>query len=300
MNDLHRHMGGSISIKTVNKITGMPINEIKTRMLYQPGEERNFQNFLNKFKILDTIQWDKDSLQYMMSQVVCDILLEDLSYVELKFTLDKYVRPDWSPKEVLKWIISCNPWPGIIALVPSLKYEAPHQAQIEVAKLIEDPEVMHNVVGIDLVGDESYFDTGFYMEILKPWKEAGKGIEAHVGETGPVENVVNAIDKLGVDRVAHGIAVVEYPEVMRLACKKNICFDVAITSNYYTGVADLDNHPVLDMVNAGCSVTIGTDDPVILNTSLAKEFFLARKIGLVEEQIKQFIVNSERFAFRNR
>jgi adenosine deaminase len=104
---------------------------------------------------------------------------------------------------------------------------------------------------------------------------------------------------LGVQRIAHGIKAAEFPDILKLANDNNICFDIALTSNYFTGVIDdLATHPVKKMLEQGCNITIGTDDPVVLDTTLDKEYsILMNTVGVPESKILDIMENSVKYAF---
>jgi adenosine deaminase len=273
-------------------------------MTFADDEPKNFYNFLSKFNILDEIHWDEWALDYAITQVCWDIAREHIDYAELKFSVDRYSQSlGWPNQRVVKFIHDiiereCDKWGMYIALVLSLKYSTDKERQRQIAKLIET-DAADCIVGIDLVGDEGVFTPDFYVPIFREWKKAGKGLEAHVGESQSAENVRIAIEKLGVHRVAHGIKAADYPDILALAKERNVCFDTALTSNLFTGVVpSLREHPAKRLINQGVAVTIGTDDPAILGTDLDKEYSLLQTtFKLSDEQIIDVMYNSYLYAF---
>lgn len=288
----------------------MSLQDVRSRMCYAADEPHEFHYFLDKFRILDDIQWDEQSLIEVIHQVCWDLVREHIDYCELKFSVDKFVRQmGWSPQAVIKFVYQhmneeCSRWGILVPLVLSLKYESDPENQRRTAKLIEDPEIANMLAGIDLVGAEACFNVNLdlYMQIFKQWRDAGKGTMAHVGETQSARNVRIAIEKLGVKRIAHGIRILEDPEIVALARERDICFDIALTSNVYTGVvSDYKNHPVQRMLEAGLKITIGTDDPAILNTTLDNEYkILMDTFKLSDECVLGIMDNSLRYAFIGR
>lgn len=271
-------------------------------MTFCSWEERGFYRFLSKFKILDEVVWDEEAIRMAISQICWDVARERLDYVELKFTVDKYIsHMKCKPSEVIQIIqdqveIESNKWGILISLVLSLKYESDRDYQ---KKVITDPDVVALVKGIDLVGDEKNFDSDFYGPLLSDWKKAGKGIEAHVGESQSAENIRKAIEILEVDRVAHGIRIVDCPDIMELARDREICFDIALTSNFHTGlVDDYSDHPIRKMVDGGLIVTVGTDDPFVLQTTLNSEYsILINHLNFSEDELIRLMQNSVDNAF---
>lgn len=301
--DLHRHLGGSISPDLVYDLLWLQgehvsIHDVRTSMQFM-NEEPDFHGFLRKFDILNRIKWTEESIARSVKQVVSDIRREYIDLAEIRFTVDKYVDSidRWNHAIAIRFLADRFKEQAIetgirINLILCLKYEANREKQRQVARTLD--EIAHVVHGIDLVGDEAFFDVEFYRPIFREWKAAGKGLVAHVGESQPAENVKLAIEELQVDRVAHGIKIVESPDILRLAVDSGICFEIAITSNLLTAVVDdLENHPVGQMMEAGCKIAIGTDDPVVCNTTLDREYSLLQSaFQLSKGQLFQIQKNS--------
>lgn len=313
MHELHRHVGGSISANTVWNILQLQkkhnhyksLEHVIQKLTFCDGDEYDFQVFLRKFDILDTIAWDAQAISIAFEQICRDVYLEGIKYCELKLTINKYVQhTNWTDEAVIKFIYDKvqeqKKKYGIeIVLVLCLKYESDRHRQKEIANLINNPEIADKLVGIDLVGNEEFFDVDFYESIFDDWRKAGKGLQAHVGESQGVENVRFAIERLGVQRLAHGIRILEDESLISIIKERNICFDIALTSNLYTGVVtDIKSHPVLRLLDVGCSITIGTDDPTVLNTNLDKEYNLLSSIGVDSGTIEKIKENSAKYAFK--
>jgi adenosine deaminase len=285
---------------------GTPLtkDEVTRQITFVNGDKPGFYTFLGKFRIFEEIKWDVRAICDAIEQIIWNIARENIDYAELKFSVDKYLKPSGlSPQEIIRIfhdrsLFESAKWGCKIALVLSLKYESDRDHQRKVAKLIED-KVSDCLVGIDLVGDEVCFDGAFYKPLLAEWSKAGKGIEAHVGESCGAENVRIAIEELGATRIAHGVRATDYPDIMALAKERDVCFDIALTSNIQTGVVkSLIDHPVCRLLQEGCAITIGTDDPIILQTSLDQEYLLLRQIcNLDDEAIMDIMYNSVKYAF---
>ena len=304
--DLHRHLGGSCSVELVHQLLleqgeDISLDEVASRMQFMPGEEPGFHKFLRKFDILNRIKWTEDSIAKSVEQVVSDIKAEQIDLAEIRFTVDKYVDSidrwdhgiavEFLGKEFEKQAKERN---IKINLILCMKYEADREKQRLVAAIIEEYGVEEFVHGIDLVGDEAFLDVDFYRPIFRQWKMNGKGLIAHVGESQTAENIRLAIEELQVDRIAHGIKVIDSPDTMKLAVDNGVCFEIALTSNLLTGVvSDIRKHPVKEMLDKGCIITIGTDDPVVCNTTLDKEYeLLQTTFGLSKETIFEIKKNS--------
>src|SRR5205085_6318656 len=96
---------------------------------------------------------------------------------------------------------------------------------------------------------------------------------AHAGEWTSAEAVREAIEDLGVQRVGHGVRVVDDPRVAALARERGIVFEVCITSNLQSGVVEqAADHPVRAMTALQLPTTLNTDDPAVSGISLSHEY----------------------------
>lgn len=292
--DTHRHLGGSIPPTwvwdTIQRrgwyYLAETHDDVIKAMVYDHNEPRNFYRFLDKFKILDKIIWDEELINSSIESIAKEIDRDDLDFVWLDFSINKYMHQmNWSKKEAVKFIYDSFEQyiPNKVGLILSLKYESMRDGQKQYSKLIEDPEIAEMLFGIDLVGDEAYFDAEFYRPIFTEWNNACKMVRAHVAESQPAMNAYEAITIMKVTNIAHGIKVCDKPDIISAAIDNDITFDLGMTSNFLTGVV-IDEHPVAKMMNHGLRVTLGTDDPIQCNTTLDGEFLLASRYGVAECQ----------------
>jgi adenosine deaminase len=255
------------------------IDDVSNQMTFRENEPRTFHRFLDKFRILDEISWTEALIDDSI-RVVCDGLEEEgIDFAWMDFSINKYMKLGWHKHEAVQFVYDAfqRYRPGKVGLILSLKYESMRASQRQYAKLIEHENAARCLIGIDLVGDETYFDVDFYAPLFREWRDAKKLTRAHVTEFGDVINITRALQELRVTNIAHGIKVINCPNVTALAKDMRVTFDVAITSNDLTGTwQDLRNHPAIIMLRSGLRVTLGSDDPVQCSTTLDREFMVAR------------------------
>lgn len=291
--DTHCHFGGSITPEFVSIATNIAVDEARRYMVAKRGE--SFNDFLNKFSILDSIKWTDELIRTSIIDVCKRFDAESLDYVFLDFSIDKYQIVGWSDVEAVTFIGKCfdEYSNNKVKLILSLKYESNRRKQLNYANLIYTDAIRY-LAGIDLVGDESYYDHKFYKPIFDLWNDAGKLTRAHVGESqGPI-NITTAIRELRVTNVAHGFKILGNIDDIEYAKHHKVIFDTTITSNFLTGVIDDDAyHPLIDMHRAGLIVTIGSDDPVQCETTLDGEFNKAIGLGLTNDEAIAIAKNAE-------
>lgn len=282
MYDMHRHLGGSIPTSFIWEI----INElglhhlaeshddVVAQMTFAPYEQRGFYRFLDKFRLLDQIRWTEDLIARSIQACCTRIAIEGITHCWMDFSINKYMcYLNWSEREAIQFIHDRfeEYAPGVVGLVLSLKYESPRTSQKKYAALINDPVVAPLLTGIDLVGDEAYFDAEFYRPIFVDWRRAKKMTRAHVGESQSAENIMDAIVILGVTNVAHGLKIIDHVDIIKAARDHGVTFDMGVTSTYLTNVVTSGTHPARMIFDLGLDMTFGTDDPIQCSTTIGGE-----------------------------
>ena len=126
---------------------------------------------------------------------------------------------------------------------------------------------------IDLYGDELAQPIENFKSIYRRAKSEGLKLKAHVGEWGTAEDVRKAVECLELDEVQHGIAAVEDKAVVRFLADNHIRLNITPSSNYLLGrVKDLRTHPIAELYHNGVDVTINSDDVLIFDSDVSKEY----------------------------
>lgn len=133
------------------------------------------------------------------------------------------------------------------------------------------------VVALSIDGNEaSAGRTGpRFAEAFRRAGAAGLKRTVHAGESSGPEGVHDAVLLLGADRIDHGVRAIEDAAVVRMLVDRRIPLGVCPTSNVMLGVyRSLAEHPLERLRQAGVPISINTDDPALLGTSLEREYAL--------------------------
>jgi adenosine deaminase len=137
----------------------------------------------------------------------------------------------------------------------------------------------HNkgIIGIDVAGSE----TKPLNKEFKHYYQFASSIEMertiHVGETfhdKTEEELRFVIEELKPNRIGHGIQIVKFPELARLAAKAGIEFEICITSNLTTkAVESLDDYATImrKFEEFGLRWTVCTDATHTIGTNIRRE-----------------------------
>ena len=138
---------------------------------------------------------------------------------------------------------------------------------------------------IDLYGDELSQPIENFKSIYRRAKAEGLRLKAHVGEWGTAEDVRFAVECLELDEVQHGIAAAEDPSVIRFLADNHIRLNITPSSNYLLGrVAELKTHPIAELYRNGVDVTIGSDDVLIFDSDVSKEYLRLYQCGCLNAE----------------
>jgi adenosine deaminase len=122
---------------------------------------------------------------------------------------------------------------------------------------------------------------------------------AHAGEEGPPSYVWSALDRLGVERVDHGIRSMADPSLVARLRDGQVPLTVCPLSNVELRcVPDLAAHPLRRMLAAELAVTVNSDDPAYFGGYLHDNTAaVAAALGLTAGERRRLAENSFRASF---
>lgn len=143
------------------------------------------------------------------------------------------------------------------------------------------------VAGFGVAGDERIGDMEDYVRAFEIAREAGLGITIHAGELLGWESVAAALDHIRPSRIGHGVRAIENPDLVRRIVDEGIVLECCPGSNIALGIfPDFAAHPFAALRNAGCKMTLNSDDPPYFHTSLKQEYDnAARHFGLDDKAL---------------
>jgi len=133
------------------------------------------------------------------------------------------------------------------------------------------------VVGFGLGGNERW-PPELFTRVFHSAVDGGLHSVPHAGEMSGSASIRGAIVHLRAERIGHGIRILDDPELIAMARERRIALEVCPTSNVRLGVVRSPReHPLHDLMKAGMVVTLNSDIPGILGTTLSDEYFFARE-----------------------
>jgi aminodeoxyfutalosine deaminase len=154
------------------------------------------------------------------------------------------------------------------------------------------------VVGFGIGGDERQAAPELFREVYSYAADNGLRLTAHAGETAGPDSVWGALN-LRAERIGHGLAAAQDPELVEELSTRQVPVEICITSNLRTGCcASLAEHPVRNYFDQGVMITLNSDDPAMFGTSLNQEYQLAQdNFGFTDEHLRELARNSFEASF---
>ena len=133
---------------------------------------------------------------------------------------------------------------------------------------------------IDLYGDELAQPIENFIPIYEKAAENGLVLKAHVGEWGTAQDIVTAVKALHLNEVQHGIAAFKDEDVIGFLVENNNRLNITPSSNVLLGrVPDMAHHPIAQLYRRGVNVTINSDDVLIFDSDVSKEYLRLYQFG---------------------
>lgn len=114
---------------------------------------------------------------------------------------------------------------------------------------------------------------------------AGLHSVPHSGESTGPQSIWDALNELRAERIGHGTSATQDPDLLKHLADHRIALEVCPTSNLATRVvADIEQHPIREMVQAGVLVTVNSDDPPMFGSDLNNEYAVAARLLELDER----------------
>uniref|UniRef100_A0A8C4IZE3 Adenosine deaminase n=2 Tax=Dromaius novaehollandiae TaxID=8790 RepID=A0A8C4IZE3_DRONO len=322
--ELHVHLDGAIRPETIlhfGKKRGIPlpgstVDDLLKYVSYKTPV--TLTQFLEKFNhYMPAIAGDREAVRRIAYELVESKAKEGIIYMEVRY----------SPHLLANSKVEPIPWghqegdltpDEVVSLVNQGLQDGERDFRIKVRSILccmrhmpsWSPEVVElckkyrnsSVVAIDLAGDES-LKVDASSEHTKAYEEAERcGIHrtVHAGEAGPAAMIKEAVYLLKAERIGHGYHVLEDPELYKELLRTKMHFEVCPWSSYLTGAClpDFRKHPVAQFRKDQANYSISTDDPLIFNSTIDKDYSIAKEyMGFTEEEFKRVNINAAQSSF---
>ncbi len=127
--------------------------------------------------------------------------------------------------------------------------------------------------------------------------DAGLGITVHAGEFSTA-NLAAALRVPGLRRIGHAVYVATDEYLLEKLVRSNITIECSLSCNVVLGaVPSYAEHPIRQFVASGIPITLNTDDPVRIWTTIKREYAIASALGFSSKTLLGFTRNAIQSSF---
>jgi adenosine deaminase len=320
---LHDHLDGGLRPQTVIELardigyTKLPTTDPgELSAWFHRGAKRgSLPLYLEGFAHTCGVMQTEEALERVAYEMMEDMANDGVVYVETRFSpvfhTDKGLHWDEVVNAVLKGLDRGRKNFGveyglIICAMRNMNLSE------EMAELAVDFRE-RGVVGFDLAGEEGGFPPKKHVDAFHYIQRENFNITIHAGEAFGKESIWQAIQWCGAHRIGHATRLIEdigfddhdptkiskMGYLAQYVLDKRIPLEICLTSNVDTGaVKSLEEHPFGVYHRYKFRVTLNTDDRLMSDTTMTKEYKIAHqvfKLGL--DDLEKLTINAMKSAF---
>lgn len=314
--DLHVHLDGSMRDRTIMELAraqgicprDASDDDFLGRLTFEPG--MTLSSCLRRFETTVGLLQNHSALTRAADELVRDCYLDGVRHLEVRFCPTLHTRGGMTAEEALETVISglergaaeCAPGDSgalmSAGVVVSMLEGAPER-DIDALAELAARFAGSGVLGLDLAGDESLFDTDRYRGAFSRAREADLGVTVHAGEGNDPSHIARAVHELGADRIGHGTSAGSDPAVLELLAEHGTTVECCLSSNLHTGaISSYAAHPLKLFLERGVKCTLATDNRFFSRTTLSREYDLAaEQLGLGRDSLAELALQGARASF---
>ena len=168
---------------------------------------------------------------------------------------------------------------------------------------ILDQALIHKdkIYGIGLDSSETGNPPNKFEKLFKKAIEYGFITVAHAGEEGPPEYIWEALNRLNVKRIDHGVQCLKDEKLVEKLSDSQIPLTVCPLSNIKLRVFNkLEDHNLKKMLDKKLMVMVNSDDPAYFGGYLNKNLIETQlALNLSKDEVRTLLVNSFKSSFLN-
>jgi aminodeoxyfutalosine deaminase len=307
--ELHLHLEGSIQPATVCALTArhgviMTEEEVRQRYAY-----RDFPEFIEAFKWVTSFLREPQDYAVIARDLAEHLLTQGVIYTEVTLSIGVMLLRKQRPEANFEALLRATEPFDSRGLRFRWVFDAARQFGVDAAmEVVEAAKRCDSnaIVAFGIGGDELSIPTEDFRPIYNRAGQIGLHRLMHAGEVGGPEKIREAIELLGAERIGHGIAAINDPELMDLLAERKIPLEICPGSNMKTGAlakqlrredARIEDHPLPKLLRHGIPIVLSTDDPAMFHTTLVEEYANAARMGLQEHELTRIVEMGFEHAF---
>lgn len=317
---LHEHLDGVLRPQTIIELAkSIDYDQLPTqnpeelaRWFHQGANQGSLPKYLEGFVHTIAVMQTEEALERVAYEQAEDLSRDGVVYFETRFAPLFHTRKGLTHQQVvsavLKGLERGRKGFGISSglIICAMRNM---DVSLEMAELAVDFR-QRGVVGFDLAGEEGGYPPKKHVDAFHYIQRQNFNITVHAGEGFGQESIWQAIQYCGAHRIGHGTRlvddiavtdgkVVKLGDLAQYVLDKRIPLEICLLSNVHVGAArSLAEHPFRLFYQEKFRVTLNTDNRLMSNTSMTKEFEAARDtFGLTMDDFEKITINAMKSAF---
>ena len=310
--DLHVHLDGSIPLPAAVQLAAeegldFSLAELQEKMQV-PAHCQDLNQYLATFELPLKLMQSAQGIRTVAKAFHEQLDTEGILYAEPRFAPGSLTAGGLSQQEVLEAALA-----GRADFYAEHPQSALHTAYIICAMRGTGEELKHKneesidlaaaylgngIVAADLAGAEALFATENFSSLFAEAQRKNVPFTIHAGEAAGPESIKAAL-RLGAQRIGHGVRSLEDAGVIQDLKATKVALEICPTSNLQTRIFEsIERFPLEQLLDAGLTVTINTDNMTVSNTTLSHEFeLLQQHCGLDKNTARELAENAARAVF---
>ena len=317
---LHEHLDGILRPQTVielakkAKYAELPTNDSVAlgEWFFQGANQGSLSKYLEGFNHTIAVMQTEEALERVAYEQAEDLAKDGVVYFETRFAPVFHTQKGLTHQQVVSAVLK-----GLqrgrkdFGIASGLIICAMRNMNVslEMAELAVDFRG-RGVVGFDLAGEEGGHPPKKHVDAFHYIQRENFNITIHAGEGYGKESIWQAIQYCGAHRIGHGTRlidditvkdgkVVKLGDLAQYVLDKRIPLEICLLSNVHTGATpSLGEHPFKILYQEKFRVTLNTDNRLMSNTTMTREFEAAAEtFGLTLDDFEKITINAMKSAF---
>jgi adenosine deaminase len=317
---LHEHLDGVLRPRTVIDLASsagykeLPSEDPEelARWFHQGANQGSLPKYLEGFAHTIAVMQSEGALARVAYEQAEDLSQDGVVYFETRFAPLFHTRNGLTHQQVISAVLKgLEQGRRDFGISSGLIICAMRNMDVslEMAELAVDFRE-RGVVGFDLAGEEGGYPPKKHVDAFHYIQRQNFNITIHAGEGFGKESIWQAIQYCGAHRIGHGTRLIEDMTVVdgkvvklgnlaQYVLDKRIPLEICLLSNVHTGAAaSVAEHPFRIFYQERFRVTLNTDNRLMSDTSMTKEFEAAADtFGLSLDDFEKITINAMKSAF---
>jgi len=317
---LHDHLDGGLRPRTIVDLAaeggydGLPTTDPdELREVISRGANRNdLVLYLETFAHTVAVMQTREALERVAAECAQDLADDGVVYAEIRFAPELHQDRGLDLEEIVEAVLAGFERGGsgrgitMRVLCSAMRQRASSREIAELALRHRD----QGVCGFDIAGPEAGHPPARHLDAFSLVMRENFHITIHAGEAFGLPSIAEALHVCGAERLGHGVRIIDdittdadgEHHLGRLAAfvrDRRVTLEMCPSSNVHVGaVPSIDRHPIGMLAALKYRVTVNTDNRLMSNTSLGREFaLLGEAFGWTLNDVRWATINAMKSAF---